>query len=224
MRFLVLLLVLTAPASAQPLAEAAARSLAARFPGEAAGLEVRVERAPDAVLALDAPVVVWPADAGVPRGRVQVRVQTPHGDGMGVAMLFVAHFDTVAVAVRDLTRDAPVDAADVVLDRRETTRLAGGFLGARDWRRLAAAESFATRHVGAGTVLRPGDVRGPFAAEPGSPVALHYRRGDVHLVLRAQAREAGHVGDAVRLYAADTRTTYRARLVAPGEAEWLETL
>ena len=218
------LLLLLAPAAvAQPLTGAAQQSLAARFPDQAQKLEVRVEHAAESVRALDGTTVVWPASAQVPRGRVQVRVQDARGAQVGVAMLYVAHFDTLVLATTDVSAGSAVVPEALTLSWRETTRLAGAYLTARDLGRLPA-ETFATRLLRADTPLRPTDLRPPFAAEAGAPVVLHYTRGPLRLVLSVEAREAGYVGDAIRLYAADTRTTYRARLTAPGEATWLETL
>ena len=83
---------------------------------------------------------------------------------------------------------------------------------------------FATRHLREGRTLRRGDLRAAFTADIGDAVTMRYRRGGLALDLRGQAREAGHVGDAIRLHVPDTNTTYRARLTAAGEADWIETL
>ncbi len=225
MRFFLSLLSLfvVMPVAAQPLAEAAWQALAARYPAEAPALEVRIDRAADAVLNVDTPLVVWPADADVPRGRVQVRVQDATGRDAGVAMLFVAHFDSVVVTRGAVASGDEVDASALEAVWRETTRLRGGWLRARDLATMPEA-LFATRYLRADVPLRPGDLRPPYAAEPGQPVDLRYTRGAVAFTLRAEAREAGHVGDTIRLFLSDTRTTYRARLTAPGEAVWVETL
>ena len=58
----------------------------------------------------------------------------------------------------------------------------------------------------------------------GDPVLMAYARGIITLKLNCKAREPGAVGDEIRLYAPNTDTTYRARLTAPGQAEWIETL
>lgn len=211
------------PVAAQPLAEAAQQALATRYPAEVHALAVRIDRAADAVLDVDAPVVVWPALADVPRGRVQVRVQDASGRDAGVAMLFVAHFDSVVVTRETVAAGDEVDASALTAVWRETTRLRGGVLLARDLATMPAT-LFATRHLRADVPLRPGDLRPPYAAEAGAPVDMVYTRGSVAFTLRAEAREAGHVGDTIRLFLSDTRTTYRARLTAPGEAVWVETL
>ncbi len=218
-----LALLLALPAQAQPLADAAAEALAQRFPAVAHKLSVQVSHAPENVLALSDPIVVLSAGAHVPRGRVQVRVQDRRGAAVGPAMLHVAHFDTVVVATATLSAGTALASGDITLAWRETTRLPGAFLRAADLATLPEV-LFATRHVRTGAVLRSGDLRGAYAADIGAPVALRYARNGVVFTLRTTAREAGHVGDEIRLYAADTRTTYRARLVAPGEALWTETL
>lgn len=218
----ILLLLACAPAGAQtaPVAQAVQTEVDARYPEWAGRLIVRAERVPEAAAALEAPRVAWADRGRVPRGPLSVEVTDARGQSAGRARVFVAHFDSVFSTTETLRKgDAAGDALTVVWT--ETTRLSGDPLTPRD---LPPGEVFATRYLRADRVLRRGDVRGAFAAEVGEVVAMRYRRGAIGLELRATARQAGHVGDAVRLHAPDTGTTYRARLVAPGVAEWIETL
>ena len=55
-------------------------------------------------------------------------------------------------------------------------------------------------------------------------LSLYTGRGDFQIVLDAEAREPAALGATLRVYCATTRSTYRVRLTASGEADWLQTL
>lgn len=216
-------LLLCTPVAAQdasPVAAAVQAQVDARYPELAGRLVVRAERVPDLAAALDAPRVAWTDRGRAPHGPLSVAVTDADGRAVGRARVFVARFDSVVSVSETLQKDDEASAA-LTIAWTETTRLSGDPLTARD---LPSGTLFATRHLRAGRTLRKGDLRAAFAADIGDAVTMHYRRGGLALDLRGHARETGHIGDTIRLHVPDTNTTYRARLVSEGVAEWVETL
>ncbi len=208
------------------LRAAAEALLEQRHPGHAGRLRVRVRRTGGEIhapLRLD-----FPSTGRVPRGMTQVQVRTRHAGGWkktGWALLYVAHFDSVAVARHDLRRGAAVTADNLTLSWMETTRFRGNPLrGAEAHALLAAGNVFTTRPLRAGRALRQGDLRPPYVADAGDVVTMHYRRGRIVLRIPCEARESGFAHETIRLYSPATRSLYRARLTGPGTAEWIETL
>lgn len=207
---------------------AAEELLAARFPDHAPRLRIRVVRVSESIEDKVPLRVRFTASESVPKGHTQTRVilETDNGPvDAGWAVLFVAHFDTVAVAHRD------VAAGDVVSDRdlgtawMDVTSFRGRPMDIATLARIRRGDRFlATQPIAAGDALRQGDLRRPYAADTGETVTLTYRRGPVVLRLPCRAREPGVVGDVVRLYSDATKSTYKARLTAAGEADWVATL
>ena len=225
-------LLLAAPAFGQAppqavVQQAAEAAIAQAFPGAAARLEVRVTRLgfrPEEPADGGDVQIAFRDGAEVPRGRAQVDV-FQNDRKLGWALLHVAHFDSVLVTTRRYRSDEPIDVADLSVAYVETTRFRTPPLRPSD---LTAdggtAARYATRFLKEGDVLTAGDLRPPFAADTGAAVRMTYLRHGLRLRLACKAREPGHVGDVIRLYAPDTDVTYRARLTAPGAAEWVETL
>jgi flagella basal body P-ring formation protein FlgA len=211
--------------STERVLEAARQMLESEYPGDADRLEVRVVRLGGDVSETEPVTLRLRRPDPIPRGHVRVDI---HGDGggrTGWAILFVAHFDSLAVCTRSIAAGDPMTPDHVALKRIETTRLTGHTLDAPTLRALfATGPVFATKHLREGHVLRANDVRLPFDAEPGDRVLMTYRRAGMSLVLSCKAREAGATGSVIRLYSPETRSTYRARLEGPGQAEWIETL
>lgn len=213
-------------AAVQAAAEAA---LAARFPDDAYRLAVRVVRTGGEADDGGRVRVAFGGPTGLPSGHVQVKVLSGSDDKgwaeTGWAVLYVAHYDSVAVARADVRKDDPVAPTDLSIAWIETTRFPGQPLRAADVRALESqGELFAARPLRQGRPLQAGDLRTAYAAVTGDAVLVHYRRGTFELRLSCKAREPGFVGDAIRVYSPDTRTNYRARLTGPGTAEWMETL
>ncbi len=212
-----------APAAAQnasPVAAAVQAQVDARYPELAGHLIVRAERVPDQAAALSSPRVAWTDRGRAPSGPLSVSVTDADGRAVGRARVFVARFDSVVSVSETLLKGDDASSA-LTIAWTETTRLAGDPLTTRD---LPVGALFATRHLRAGRTLRTGDLRAAFAVDIGDAVMIRYRRGGLALDLRGHAREAGHVGDLIRVHVPDTNTTYRARLVSDGVAEWVETL
>lgn len=200
--------------------------------GDAAAVEVRVQRWHLDVAALstqDALRIAWPAAEAFPRGRVQVGLERRDAAGQwtrdGWARLEVAHFDTVLVPAERLRKDDDVTPALLTPAWLDITDLRTAPLTPAMYRRLLdQGGAFATRGLRDGRPLLAGDLRPPYAAEAGTPVVMHYTRGAIRLQLSCTARSAGFVDDIIRLHAPATQAMYRARLVQPGVAEWIETL
>ncbi|MEX0599892.1 MAG: flagellar basal body P-ring formation chaperone FlgA [Rhodothermales bacterium] len=207
---------------------AAEAYLAVRFPDHVDRLRVRVVRlntslGPEAPLRLDIT-----SDDGVPRGHTQARLHTDTGSGStnaGWAVLYVTHFDSIAVARSDLSAGDRVAASDIGTAWIDVTTFRGRPLNRRNLEQLRDDEAiYAVKRITSGDILRDGDLRPPLAVDTGEQVTLTYRRGPIHLTMTCRARRPGVVGDVVRLYNESTQSTYKARLTGRAEAEWIETL
>lgn len=217
------------PSDAGAVQTAAEAALAALFPGQSTRLEVRVVRTGGDLDEAGALQVRFASAQGVPRAHTQVKVLA--GDDAtgwreaGWALLYVAHYDSVALARADVRQHDPVSPGDVGFAWIETTRFPGQPLRPADLRALSASGTmFASRPLRQGRPLQAGDLRPPYAADTGAAVVVRYQRSHFTLHLPCKAREPGFVGDAIRVYSADTQNTYRVRLTGPGTAEWIETL
>lgn len=206
---------------------AAEVALAARFPDEAPRLAVRVVRTGGDVPAEAAVRVALPWLEALPRAHVQADVLT-HAPATGWTktgwvLLYISHFDSVAVLRTARQRDEAIALADLDFTWMETTTFTGTPLRRRD---VAASGTplVATRLLPEGRALRQTDVRAAWAVETGAPVQMSYRRGTLTLTLTCTAREPGAPGAIIRLLSRDTGTSYRARLLDAHHAEWVETL
>lgn len=213
------------PEAATPLAarvRAAAEALLAdHFPEAARQLEPRVLRVAADVPDGAALRLALPSGQGLPSGHTRVDVRTDAGRA-GWALLYVARFDSVAVVRRAVSRGDTLSPDVVGAAWLETTRFHGDPVRPADLR--GAAVPTARRSLDAGEALRQSALAWPVAVDTGDPVRVRYRRGGLLLVVDGAAREAGAVGDAIRVYCRSTEATYRARVTAPGAADWLETL
>lgn len=208
----------------EAVAEVAAELIGRRFPGFASGLQVRVVRMGGELKAAGTLSVRLPRLDGVPSGHTQVRLLSGDQE-VGWALLYVAHYDSVAVAQGDLETDRLIGPGDLHFAWLDLTQFRGKpLLRDRFLEMGTEGELYTTRRLRAGDALRAGDLRPPFAAETGSRVVMTYRKGAISLRLSCEAREPGTRGAVVRLYNSDTRTTYKARLTGDGRADWVETL
>jgi len=210
---------------------AATEALTARFPAMAQRLAVEVTRLqhlsdipPDRAMQ-----VQFSSSTTVPRGRVQVTVESRAGEGpwaaKGRALLYVAHYDSVMVPTKTLRADAELAAGAVAPVWMDVTRFSGTPLRLATYRTLqATGPVYAVRHLREGRALRTGDLRPAYAVTRGEAVSVTYHRPLFTLTLRGTAREAGHAGDVIRVYVSDTKATYRARVTGPATARWVETL
>lgn len=201
-------------------------ALATAYPAHAPALRVRLIRSSieDAAGAIRVRLL----RNELPRAHTRVDVISTGDSGdvtKGWAILYVERYDTLAVPLRAIARGETIDQRDVTFARVETTRFHGTPLLAAHYRTMMATSgAVADRALVAGRPLRTNDLRAPWAVNTGEVVKMHYQRPGITLTLNAKAREPGSIDDAIRVYCSDTGTTYRARLVGPGEAVWLETL
>lgn len=212
-----------APTDRRVLA-AAESLLTERPPGTAGYLEPRVLRAPAVP---EGPLRLALLSTEPPRGYTPADVLVPDGAGgwraVGRATLYVARFDSVAVPFRPLARGDTLLAGDLTPTWLETTRMATLPLLWTDARALPMG-AVARRALPAGEPVRAADFVAPDAVAVGDAVDVYYRRNGLELTLRGRARERAALGETLRVYCPDTRATYRVRLVAPGTADWIETL
>ncbi|WP_456427610.1 flagellar basal body P-ring formation chaperone FlgA [Rhodocaloribacter sp.] len=216
----------TAPPVSERIRAAAEAVLAERFPGEAHRLRVRVIRTGGQLTGEADLKVTFQSSDALPRAHAKVDVWRQANDGWtkaGWALLYVAHFDSVVVAREGVAQGAVVTPEQVTFAWMDVTGFRGEPLRPAVYRALARDEVFAARPLRERRPLRAGDLRPPFAANTGDAVLMHYRRGKITLRMACKAREPGFIGDVIRLYNPDTDTMYRARLTAPGAAEWMET-
>ena len=206
--------------------EAAEAHLASTYPEMASRLDVRVERQTGELAAGDVRIEL--PSAAVPRARTKVdllqRVDQ-RWERVGWALLYVAHFDSVAMMRRDVGRDEPLQESDVTAAWVETTRFHGEPVTAASFASMQATTGVVTdRPVSAGDPLRTSDIRAPWAVKTGDAVSVRYERPGLTLELSGRAREPGAVDDEIRVFCQDTGTTYRARITGKGRSVWLETL
>ncbi len=212
---------------AEALVHDAARAyLESSYPEVAARLDVRVDRVVTDALA--GPIRIEPLSPEIPRALSKVNVfeqGTAGWQRAGWALIYVAHYDSVAIPTRDVERGAELTEKDFAAAWIETTRFHGDPLRTRALQSmLASTGAVAQRPLKAGRPLKQSDVRAPYAVQTGDAIRVRYVRNGFQLELQGQAREAGSVGDEIRVYSSDTRTNYRVRITAPGHADWMQTL
>ncbi len=234
---LIISILLLAPPPQQPVSantldeqilEAARTILAERFPTEVNRLDVKLIRTggkldPQARLLLDIPT-----SSALPRAHVQAKIQqftAGQWQAKGWVMLYVSHFDSVAVSLRPLKKDEQLTEQDVRFVWMETTKYRGAPLTPAGIRKLLnKGEIYADRHLSKERALREGDLRNALDVNLGQAVTMTYKRDQFTLEFTCKARNQGFVGDEIKLFAPATNRTYRARITEPGKAEWLETL
>lgn len=209
--------------------QAAEAALTDRYLEAAARFEVRYVRSGGDLEAADHLRARFVGDGSVPRGHTRLVLLAGDEETgwreTGWAMVYVAHYDSVLVPHRPVAAGEEVAPGALAPAWIETTTLRGESLRPAQWRALTrSGPAFARRPLVSGRPLLAGDLRAAYAAEPGTTVTMSYRRGSVALRIACKARESGVVGDVIRLYASDTRVSYRARLTGPGTATWIETL
>jgi flagellar basal body P-ring formation protein FlgA len=168
--------------------------------------------------------VELPSDRA-PRARTQVRLIRESESGAtesGWALLNVLHFDSVAVTVAPAHVGSTFSDAGITFQWMDVTAFRGRPLRLSDLDALPA-DAIWGRSVAEGRPVRLEDLRLPFAAETGDTVLMEYARSGIVMRLSCRARESGSLGEVIRLYSPETRTTYRARLTGPGTATWIET-
>lgn len=213
--------------SSEDVRIAAVELLEERFPGLAASMHVRVERVGSNVEGATAVRIRLNHSESIPKGRTQVRLMALNDNAWsdaGWALLYVAHFDSIAIAQNTISKDDAVAEGDITFAWMETTTFRGEPLRPSVYHDLSGDGLFAMRLLRAGESIRADDVRPAFAVETGQSFTMIYDRNGVTLRVTCQAREPGHTGDVIRAYSPDTKATYKVELTGPGAAIWKSTL
>ncbi|GJE76519.1 flagellar basal body P-ring formation chaperone FlgA [Methylorubrum suomiense] len=118
----------------------------------------------------------------------------------------------VAVLTRNLARGEAVAAADLAVERRPretvpTDAVAAGAL---------AVGQVAQRPVGAGQVLRSGDVAPPELVGRGDAVTIVFETTGVSLAMRGTANESGRLGASVSVTNGASKKVLQAVVIGPG--------
>lgn len=137
------------------------------------------------------------------------------GDARPTLRVSGAVVETVEVAVlsRSLERGDSVKAADVTLEHRPRdlvpadATLDGAPLEGR----------VARRSLGAGSLLRSGDLMRPELVARGEVVTMVYEAPGVLLSMRARASEAGALGDTIPVVNPGSKKTVQATVIGPGK-------
>ena len=125
----------------------------------------------------------------------------------------VAELVEVAVLNRAVSRGQTVQASDFVLERRVKDALPTDIL--LDPGSIAAR--VARRTLGAGAVLRSGDIARPEVIARGEIVTVVYEIPGLTLTLRGRATEAGALGEMVNVQNLQSKKTLQATVLAPGK-------
>lgn len=216
-----LISLLMAPSGGDVLEQVITSSFAQHYDAGAA-IEVEVVRVTGDLDATAALTIDWPEHP--PRGTAQLRITDGHG-ARGWVMMRIRHFEEIAYAARDLAPDDVLSKTDLRFERADVTSFRGEPLSVDGYEAMRRdGELIMARRIGQGRPLRTSDVSLPPLVDVGQSVLMDYQRSGIILRVSCSARERGREGDVIRLYATDTRTTYRARITGPGSAEWIETL
>jgi flagella basal body P-ring formation protein FlgA len=208
---------------------AAEQKIAARHPEGAAHLEVRVRRVRGTVDSTAQLRLSLPDRDVVTGGLTRARIQTQNSAGgwsdAGWAMLRVARYDSVLTTRSRIEQGASIGPDDVTRAWVNVSDLHGEPLRAPTFRaQREQGPLVADRHLRPERVLRAGDVRPPYAVDPGTDADMYYRRGRVRFRLDCTVREAGFLDEQVRVYCPDTRKTYQARVRTEEAVQWVKTL
>ncbi len=214
--------------SSEDVRMAAVELFEERFPGLASSLQVRVERVGSKVDGASAVRIRLNHSESIPKGHTQVRLLSQDGgdawSDAGWALLYVAHFDTIAITQTNIAKNEPVTDGDVTFAWMETTTFRGEPMRPAVFRKLAEAGLFAARPLRSGESIRIGDVRPAYAVDTGESLTMTYEKNGIALKLTCQAREPGLTGEIIRAYSPDTKATYKVELTGRGTAIWISTL
>lgn len=213
--------------SSEDVREAAERFMAERFPEMSSRLQVRVERIGSRVESASSIRIRLTNSESIPKGRASVRLLARNGDSWedaGWALLYVAHFDSVAIAQSSVSKGTALSDGDISFAWMETTTFRGQPLSPDEYRSLVQQDLYAARAIRAGGAVRVDDIRPPYAVETGQSLTMTYRKNGIELKMTCQAREPGLKGDVIRVYSPDSKSTYKVELTGPGAAQWISTL
>lgn len=199
--------------------------LARQFPQMGAGVEVTVIRMNVDTERAERLVPSLPARNGLPRAHTRFVFTDETGAPAGWVLAYVAHYDSVAVPVRNLERGESVEPGDLEFAWMETTRLRGEPLTATSFRTASQSEhTILSRPSRRGRPIFVDDLRAAYAVTTGRPVEMKHQARSMEIRLRCVVREPGHGGDLIRVHCSDTGRIYRALVIDESTVQWVETL
>lgn len=120
--------------------------------------------------------------------------------------LRVRTYQDIVVATEQLDRHAVVQASQLALARRETTRLQHDpfteihkVVGLRTRRIVRSGEALTGDMLEAQPLIRAGD-----------PLTIHFRRGSLEVTMPGMARQDGQAGEEILVKCLETRRTFHA--------------
>lgn len=161
--------------------------------------------------------------AGMPSGRVPLRVsvEAPGQRTLECPVQFdVRHFDSVVVASKAISQGQSVTAADLVVDRQDTTQLVS-YLSSP----TALIGLKAKRNIAAGQLVRPTDADAetrstqPPLVKRRDRVKVVARSGVLNVSIAGESLQDGRAGDVIKVRNVDSNTTVHGRVVSATEVE-----
>ena len=209
----------------EQLIEAVTSLLQNRYPHRQNNLQVRLVRTGGDINLENTFEVLLPATNKIPRALQRIEVRHADQNKNGWALVYVAHFDSVLAANRPLKNDEQIDIHDLDVLWTETTRFHGEPLKPAMMRKMfARGLVFASRYVAGDKILKERDLRNAFDITTGQSVTMLYQQRGVKLSFTCKSRNQGFIGDLIKLYSPDTQLMYKAKIIRPGVASWVETL
>ncbi|GAB6845627.1 flagella basal body P-ring formation protein FlgA [Methylorubrum rhodinum] len=171
----------------------------------------------------EAPLLLAPLDLDGPAAAVDVTYDPRNRRVAGLVVLgerqaslrvsgVAVEIREVAVLTRNLNRGEAVSAADLATERRPRETVPVDAMGAT----TLAVGQVAQRPVGAGQILRSGDVAPPDLVGRGEAVTIVFETAGVSLALRGTANESGRLGASVAVTNGASKKVLQAVVVGPG--------
>ena len=171
----------------------------------------------------EAPLLLAPLDLDGPAAAVDVTYDPRTRRVAGLVVLgerqaslrvsgVAVEIREVAVLTRNLNRGEAVTAADLATERRPRESVPADALAAPS---LAVGQT-AQRPVGAGQILRSGDVAPPDLVGRGEAVTIVFETAGVSLALRGTANESGRLGASVSVTNGASKKVLQAVVIGPG--------
>ncbi len=127
----------------------------------------------------------------------------------------VAVQELVVVTARPVSRGLPLSAGDVVLERRDLSRVTSGFLTDP----AAAIGKSVTRGLGQGIILSPNMLKAALLVRRGERVTLTAKTGGLEVRMQGEALADGVEGQRIRVRNLSSKREVEGVVVAPGVIE-----
>lgn len=79
------------------------------------------------------------------------------------------------------------------------------------------------RTLNAGQFMTTKDIGRAFLIEAGDNISMIYRENSLEISLGCESRQDGATNEEIQVYCKETRKKYLAKIIGPGETEWLKT-